>query len=1189
MNKLIKHLICISFAPLTSQISAAQTQVSGNLTTSTTWSLSGSPYICVGTVIVTGNGTNLTIENGVEVLMPGAQGIVVRNFSGLIADGVTFQNLGPNPGWAMVTADSGAVDIQNCTFQEASIELKGTGTQTIQSTLMSNGNVSIMSSSNALVSGSTLGAGGISVGSSSPTITNNTIGSVSLYGTASPVITGNTFTTSTPFTIAFSGSNNPTPVVSGNTFLTDSKINIYGTISSNTTLQGYQGIQKFVLTGGSDALRVLRGATLVSPANTEIQIQPVVTEIRLDPGSGFMAIGTTFNNLTPSLGSTMLYADSATAEFQGCRFLGASLDLRRANAPQILNSSFSANSTVWILNTNGGNITGNTMEGTSSLGNSSPTISGNSVMSIWLSGSSSPIVTGNTFTTSTPFTIAFSGSNNPTPVVSGNTFLTDSKINIYGTISSNTTLQGYQGIQKYWLENNISIGSGARMNLMPGFEIQHGTHRVIQVDSGASLYAEGVTFGIVPGLNPEIGIYCYGTVNLRKCVFNGVGVRFFDFGTGTIDSCDFLVPSGQYGVMGTAAGLVDARHNYWNGDQGPVHPSNPNGNGCRVSDGVDFVPWLPIPGNAPVSVIASLPPYQSFGFNLFYGRTPESQGRLVVEDSIGVSSLVSKIKDVHVVATLNGAPMTVQLNTPLVSLDEDNDGDIDSIPCGAFPNIRFVKFLVLSSPFTTNQQNLALETRITDINGMPVSINRRDDVSFLFAKHTTGRPFDLRNDGYFFRNRGPLSFGEVVYILGTYNITEVPLALIFYAIANASGRCFGMAATSGSYFLEPSRRPAPGEVHTWDSTNLAVLDNINLAHISQGLYATDLTWGVTDRYPYLQQELANDRPVVLALRRVGSTLGHAVLGTQLVQLSQRNAFIQVYDNKYPDSARVASFDFTSNSFSYYPYSSVAGIPRAVFSEWDVRSSINHFLGYATRDLFNTSRVGFATACPVNLLVRSGSGQRFGYLNDGTFVNEINGAEAFRTSTGSTPNDSITVLLAPLNGRYSVEVNGSSSGVMRFEHFRAIDSIRVILSLVDSVSVLDQTVARYSESDSTRFYIDRVGNGSIDTIQTRINTIVVGVIESPKESQLPTTVVLAQNYPNPFNPSTTIKYDLPRDTRVSLKIYDVLGREVATLVNGEERAGYKSIEWNASGFTSGVYFYRLEAGSFVSVKKLLLLK
>ena len=90
-------------------------------------------------------------------------------------------------------------------------------------------------------------------------------------------------------------------------------------------------------------------------------------------------------------------------------------------------------------------------------------------------------------------------------------------------------------------------------------------------------------------------------------------------------------------------------------------------------------------------------------------------------------------------------------------------------------------------------------------------------------------------------------------------------------------------------------------------------------------------------------------------------------------------------------------------------------------------------------------------------------------------------------------------------------------------------------------------------------------------------------------QVPENYNLLQNYPNPFNPSTTIKYDLPRQSRVKLVVYNVLGREVATLVDGAKKAGSYQVRWNAKGFASGVYFYRLKAGDYIATKKLLLLK
>jgi hypothetical protein len=88
---------------------------------------------------------------------------------------------------------------------------------------------------------------------------------------------------------------------------------------------------------------------------------------------------------------------------------------------------------------------------------------------------------------------------------------------------------------------------------------------------------------------------------------------------------------------------------------------------------------------------------------------------------------------------------------------------------------------------------------------------------------------------------------------------------------------------------------------------------------------------------------------------------------------------------------------------------------------------------------------------------------------------------------------------------------------------------------------------------------------------------------------PKQFALAQNYPNPFNPITMIRYELPERADVSLKVYDILGREVATLVNASQGQGSYQVPFNASTLSSGVYFYRLKAGSFMQTKKMLLVK
>lgn len=89
--------------------------------------------------------------------------------------------------------------------------------------------------------------------------------------------------------------------------------------------------------------------------------------------------------------------------------------------------------------------------------------------------------------------------------------------------------------------------------------------------------------------------------------------------------------------------------------------------------------------------------------------------------------------------------------------------------------------------------------------------------------------------------------------------------------------------------------------------------------------------------------------------------------------------------------------------------------------------------------------------------------------------------------------------------------------------------------------------------------------------------------------LPENYSLLQNYPNPFNPSTNIQYEVSNKQFVTLKVYDVLGKKVATLVNEEKPAGSYQVNWNASNLSSGIYFYKLQAGSFVETKKMILLQ
>ncbi len=104
----------------------------------------------------------------------------------------------------------------------------------------------------------------------------------------------------------------------------------------------------------------------------------------------------------------------------------------------------------------------------------------------------------------------------------------------------------------------------------------------------------------------------------------------------------------------------------------------------------------------------------------------------------------------------------------------------------------------------------------------------------------------------------------------------------------------------------------------------------------------------------------------------------------------------------------------------------------------------------------------------------------------------------------------------------------------------------------------------------------------------------GPVTKVNPEEIPLTFALDQNFPNPFNPTTMIRFALPKESKVSLKVYDVIGREVRTLVNGDLAAGINTVEWNGrnnlgQSVASGMYLYRIQAGTFVSTKKMMLLK
>ena len=113
--------------------------------------------------------------------------------------------------------------------------------------------------------------------------------------------------------------------------------------------------------------------------------------------------------------------------------------------------------------------------------------------------------------------------------------------------------------------------------------------------------------------------------------------------------------------------------------------------------------------------------------------------------------------------------------------------------------------------------------------------------------------------------------------------------------------------------------------------------------------------------------------------------------------------------------------------------------------------------------------------------------------------------------------------------------------------------------------------------------------SIDNCNESCSTI-----SNDEITQIPTTFVVYKNYPNPFNPVTTLRYDLPKNSHVNITIFDILGREVKTLINQTQNAGYRSVIWDATNdygkpVSAGIYLYQIQAGEYISTKKMVLMK
>ncbi|MGE5682066.1 MAG: T9SS type A sorting domain-containing protein, partial [Bacillota bacterium] len=197
---------------------------------------------------------------------------------------------------------------------------------------------------------------------------------------------------------------------------------------------------------------------------------------------------------------------------------------------------------------------------------------------------------------------------------------------------------------------------------------------------------------------------------------------------------------------------------------------------------------------------------------------------------------------------------------------------------------------------------------------------------------------------------------------------------------------------------------------------------------------------------------------------------------------------------------------------------------------------------------------------------------FNHVDDGTFYGDVN-------NLGAAANRILLSLKAKVKPTFMLA---------GYQRFRQDDFITR-----PDAELADITIGRLKQlTDNIK--ADTLIGKDVEIVTPEMFSVLLrkklGTVSVPHENIIsPLTISLEQNYPNPFNPSTVISFNLPFNSNVELKIYDILGKEIRTLVSGEKTTGNYSVRFDAGDLPSGIYIYKLTAGDYSSARKMILIR
>ncbi|MCX6170102.1 MAG: T9SS type A sorting domain-containing protein [Ignavibacteriales bacterium] len=406
------------------------------------------------------------------------------------------------------------------------------------------------------------------------------------------------------------------------------------------------------------------------------------------------------------------------------------------------------------------------------------------------------------------------------------------------------------------------------------------------------------------------------------------------------------------------------------------------------------------------------------------------------------------------------------------------------------------------------------------------------------------------NDGvYFSTNNG-----------GRWDIVNKGNNGMSYTIVNALavGSANIFAGTNGGGVYASSNNAT-----SWTSVNTGLSDHIvqSLAVMGSTLFAGTSSGGVF--------QTANGGTVWTVAGISGLSINTiAVIGT--------NLFAGTNDGVYLFNTILATWTLVNNGLTSLT------IPSLVVSQTNLFAGINGGGVYLSKNngsnwsAVNTGLTEFNTKCIAimgsYLFLANGSGNIWRRPLSEMLTN---------LSVKTTIPKQWLVISA---GVRNISLANTFQGNVGTLSFTAQSSNTLVASASVTGSSLSVTPLSIGDCIITVTAIDAANNDFLAT-SFDINVGLTDVTSDP----IPNEFSLYQNFPNPFNPSTKIKYELPQNAFIQLKIFDMLGREVKTILSGEQTAGFYEIEFDAKEIPSGIYFYRIEAGEFTQTKKMILMK